>query len=469
MYGGWLHDHFGDFILSTLSRYWTPLWHEHPDLKIVYHSERDISIWFEIVWIGQLLRGLGLTPDRFVRFDKPTKIQKLIIPFPSFEEENFVHRAFARFCNELGRVVAGNRIAKPDNRPVYLSKERLPVGVRRLSNEFENTKVLADHGVEIVYPETLAIEDQIALWYNRPYIASFEGSAMHASVFAPGQHSIILTYNHSIISSYPLLDIANRSRTQYLSISDNEIRSEGARDGFHSVTTATDPIGLAESLLRALDFQQRSAASRKRIPLAPRSDYWTYSSPFQASPVFDTHFINLAIDKPTSQSSVHPWEVNKVQSATSGSLTGRYQFHTDEQDDPWWEVDLLEMALISAIKLYNRDDNSQERCSQFTISIKGNDLFYRPIYTQKDPIFFGGLTGTSFEWVADRPVEGRVIRISIPGRKYFHLDQVEIIGRFVETEIVDSVDASKRSGSGWTSKFFSRSKSKSSQAYRMSS
>ena len=415
VYGGWLHEHFGHFLLSSLSRFWSRLWEAHPTAKILVHAPLAIDAMFERDWFATLMRGLGIARDRLVSFDRATKIRTLLVSAPSFEEENFVHTAYARFCNALGRRIAAPLIGPPDPRPVFLSKEKLSKGVQRLENESAVSQALARAGVEIVYPETLSFEEQIALWYNRPNVISFANSALHTSIFAPGRNILVISYGQSLMSNYVLVDKANRTTARYFRPVPGSITTHGTRGGFVTAHEAHDPEAIAADVLRALDVQLRAEAARRAATM--QGDHLG-------------ELVNVAIDKPATQSSNHPNVPFKSIGATSGFLTGAFQFHTANEQEPWWEVDLQATARISLIRLFNRADIAQERCACFTISARRDGEQSAVIlHDQTEPCRFGGLDGHPFEWIAREPIEARYVRIGLRGRNYLHLDQVEILGR----------------------------------------
>lgn len=454
IYGGWLHQHFGHFLLSSLSRFWSKLWERHRAAKIAVHTPIGLDAMFACPWFAALIQGMGLDRDRFVELKHTVKIRTLIVSAPAFQEESFVNRVYAEFCNNLGQAIASSLITTPNDRPVFLSKEKMLTGVQRIENEAAISATLQRAGVEIVYPETLAFEAQIALWYNRSCVASFANSALHTSIFAPGRTVFVLGYGDSLISNYPLVDKANRTDAHYFCPVPGSMILHGARNGFHTAHEARDPVGVAEDLLRAIDFHQRSASGRAGRPLAARAGSWRYVT---TGPEHDDDrvLVNLALDKPAEQSSCHPYVPFVPINATSGILTGRFQFHTDYELNPWWEVDLQADARIVCVRLFNRVDNSQDRCDRFSISVRTDTgLFATVIYEERTLCRFGGLDGHAFEWILPYPVDARYVRVTLLGRDYLHLDQVEILGILLPEATVSDT-APRRS---LLSRFLRRSK-----------
>jgi hypothetical protein len=142
---------------------------------------------------------------------------------------------------------------------------------------------------------------------------------------------------------------------------------------------------------------------------------------------------NLAVGKPARQSSVSPWSLHPsaeldAAGAVSGKLTGRYQFHTGEDDDPWWQVDLGRREQICEIRVFNRLDVGAFRARHLSLSLSDDGLAWREIFRKMDDAIFGGVDGAPLRWLAISPVVGRFLRIALIGRGILHLDQVEVYG-----------------------------------------
>ena len=63
---------------------------------------------------------------------------------------------------------------------------------------------------------------------------------------------------------------------------------------------------------------------------------------------------NLALNKPTAQSSILYPQKHDPQPACNGNKTGRFGFHTALENQPWWQIDLQGTYHLSEIKIYNR-------------------------------------------------------------------------------------------------------------------
>lgn len=66
-----------------------------------------------------------------------------------------------------------------------------------------------------------------------------------------------------------------------------------------------------------------------------------------------------------------------AQLAIDGNTDGRFSeakstTHTKTTDDPWWEVDLKQVAMVDRIVIWNRADGVQERLSGFKVSLLGD-------------------------------------------------------------------------------------------------
>lgn len=151
------------------------------------------------------------------------------------------------------------------------------------------------------------------------------------------------------------------------------------------------------------------------------------------SAVMVTPSVNLARGKPARQSSVSQWSLHPTveadaMGAVSGIITGRHQFHTDEEEGAWWQVDLGQREKISEIRLYNRLDACQNRARYLTLSLSDGGVSWREVFRKADESLFGGIDGAPLRWIPNSPVEGRFVRVALVGRGFLHLDQVEVYG-----------------------------------------
>lgn len=66
---------------------------------------------------------------------------------------------------------------------------------------------------------------------------------------------------------------------------------------------------------------------------------------------------HLALGRPAAQSSVGEAPANRAPEAdaagaVNGSFVDRYGFHTQEEDQPWWEVDLEARSAVEAVIVF---------------------------------------------------------------------------------------------------------------------
>jgi FkbM family methyltransferase len=134
---------------------------------------------------------------------------------------------------------------------------------------------------------------------------------------------------------------------------------------------------------------------------------------------------NIARDKPASQSSLSPWShVADAQGGNNGQRTGGFGFHTDQEVDPWWQVDLGQSHDIHEIRLYNRLDGCSERASRLAIWVSVDGMQWRQIHDQAGRNF-GGIDGRPLR-VFPRYTSARFVRLQLRATDYLHLDEVEI-------------------------------------------
>ncbi|MCX5671118.1 MAG: discoidin domain-containing protein [Planctomycetota bacterium] len=111
-----------------------------------------------------------------------------------------------------------------------------------------------------------------------------------------------------------------------------------------------------------------------------------------------------------------------------GVKNGAFGFHTSQQDQPWWQVDLGKVQPLDRVVVWNRCTPDAARAWRLRILLSDDGKAWREAYRHD---------GTAFHGVADsRPLsapmkgaEARFVRIQLPVNTWLHLDEVEVFGQ----------------------------------------
>ena len=144
---------------------------------------------------------------------------------------------------------------------------------------------------------------------------------------------------------------------------------------------------------------------------------------------------NLALGGPASQSSTYGF--GEANYANDGNTTGTSPWtanlqHTQNEAQPWWELDLGQLSEIESIRIYNRTDGSQVRLKDFYVLVSSSPFssgatlanhLSNGAITQE---FFAGSAG-ALELIP-MEVSGRYVRIQLSGTGILHMAEVEVQG-----------------------------------------
>ncbi|QJB28833.1 tetratricopeptide repeat protein [Limnospira fusiformis] len=144
--------------------------------------------------------------------------------------------------------------------------------------------------------------------------------------------------------------------------------------------------------------------------------------------------VNLALNKPTAQSSVYQPEVYgyDYQGACNGKKTGKFGFHTCQENQPWWQIDLQSIYQLTQIKIYNRI-SFEKRASALNILLSQDALNWELCYSNDSENIFGGIEGKPLIVYLQGQVT-RFVRLQLREIGTLHLDEVEIYGIPVELD-----------------------------------
>ena len=116
-----------------------------------------------------------------------------------------------------------------------------------------------------------------------------------------------------------------------------------------------------------------------------------------------------------------------------GVKNGKYGFHTGQDTNPWWQVDLGQMVPIRRVVVYNRLDYRPGLHNADNLQVlSSEDGQHWTLRYENRGQHFGGIHGAQPLELTFEPAEfvARFIRIQIPSSAplLFHLDEVEIYG-----------------------------------------
>merc|ERR1712127_36505 len=91
----------------------------------------------------------------------------------------------------------------------------------------------------------------------------------------------------------------------------------------------------------------------------------------------------------------------------------------------WWQVALAESdSLIEKIVVWNRLDCCSERLENSKVEVISKD---------GTVVFVGSIGATrnkrEFEFALDTPITGAIVKVTLNGRNYLQLSEVQVFGR----------------------------------------
>ena len=109
-----------------------------------------------------------------------------------------------------------------------------------------------------------------------------------------------------------------------------------------------------------------------------------------------------------------------------GVKNGEWGFHTGEAENAWWQVDLGQAQAIERVTIWNRRE-TPERAAKIRVLLSNDGTTFRQVY-QHDGTTFQGFTDGKPLVVPLSGEPARFVRLSLPGRSFLHLDEIEVFG-----------------------------------------
>ncbi len=117
-----------------------------------------------------------------------------------------------------------------------------------------------------------------------------------------------------------------------------------------------------------------------------------------------------------------------------GVKTGSCGFHTaSNETDPWWQVDLGKPCSLDRVVVFNRTDGTaaaRTRNLRVLVAGRADQPEFVEVYRHNGETFYGVREGRPLNVdLRGRGVTARVVRLAVPGRCSFALDEIEVYGQ----------------------------------------
>jgi capsular polysaccharide biosynthesis protein len=205
IYGGILYGHYGHFLLESLARSW--FFGEAPHKRILFHKPP----MFGLQEYHRSLLGLGGVPeDRVVFVDRPTRVRSLVVPKVAFRVVAYAHRVFKRYFDGIAAKFTG----APLSETIYVSRSQLNTNVSVGEQELE--EVLRKARFKVIYPEDMAVPEQVEIFARGTRFMGITGSGMHNLAFAQGNVDAIYLVRTPDFRNYTIMDEVVGAKSCYI-------------------------------------------------------------------------------------------------------------------------------------------------------------------------------------------------------------------------------------------------------------
>jgi hypothetical protein len=214
VYGGVAIHHFGHFLIDTLANWWYLAENDCGDTKIAINTKPSEQALAEYVYY--FLACLGVKRETvIVANQKPRRYRNVIVPDQvMFRLSGYKDKAFAVFDKLRDRIKPGHV------RKLYLSRTRWPK--RDCLNEEYFETFYEKLGYEIVHPETLPIEEQLALVAGAEEIVCVSGTLDYFVLFARQNVALtILLRSNTLLGNHSPCFLQREANITYVSVCRN--------------------------------------------------------------------------------------------------------------------------------------------------------------------------------------------------------------------------------------------------------
>ena len=181
IFGGVVLDHFGHFLVESMSRLWYVLENRGQGKKIVFISNGKPGQWMD-----RFLELLGIEKERYSILRSPVRFASVTVP------EESVHSWGHFYTKEYLQIYARlrDRVEPSAHKKLYLTHSAYGGIVCCNEKYFEN--YFAAKGFLVVSPEKYSLQEQIAFLKGADEVACMVSTLSHLVLFAKPRTKLIM-------------------------------------------------------------------------------------------------------------------------------------------------------------------------------------------------------------------------------------------------------------------------------------
>lgn len=174
--GSYMFSHFGHFLVEGLARTWALLDKKYNKLKVVifYETKQKLPSF-----VRKMLNALGVPDENILVIYKTTKFSRVFVPVQAINGHIYMLPIMNKVFDKISANMSETHYDTYDK--IYLSRSRMNDGRTFGEKQIEN--IFRKNGYEVIYPETLPLEQQIFLANNCKEMAGTAGTALHLAMF----------------------------------------------------------------------------------------------------------------------------------------------------------------------------------------------------------------------------------------------------------------------------------------------
>ncbi|MDO6617641.1 DUF563 domain-containing protein [Shewanella sp. 6_MG-2023] len=188
LYLGFYTEHYGHFLLETLSRLWA-----------TKEADYDGFIFNEFViprktsgtssLANACFSAFGIDLDKIHIVTEDTYFEYLFVPNSQFYIVNKAHPSYIDTYQSIFTSHVSSQ--KEPHQRIYLSRSAVQKRKRKVLNEAQIEKAFIEHGFIIIHPQELSFTKQLEIFSQAKIMAGLEGSGLHNCVFMPENGEVI--------------------------------------------------------------------------------------------------------------------------------------------------------------------------------------------------------------------------------------------------------------------------------------